>query len=193
MVKRLRWHVVFEDLDKDSTFRRLLSRCLRTGFQHCWAFRDTDGGMLVVNQNIGFLEIEVVPGLTAEAWAEFCRGKGKTVLVLDVEVDAHRWTPRVGNCVSIIRKIAGWSAWAQTPSGLARAIRRHMGGSAKPKRPTNSERNAAMLSARKGDRDALAISEQEAFLKRSRRRSSVFGGPESGLLGGATATLGVGA
>ena len=68
-----------------------------------------------------------------------------------------------------------------------------MGGSAKPKRPSNAERNAAMLSAKKGSADALAIAENQAFLKRSRRRSSVFGGPESGLLGAGLGSLGVAA
>lgn len=68
-----------------------------------------------------------------------------------------------------------------------------MGGSAKPKRPSNAERNAAILSAKKGSADARAIAESEAYLRRARRRSSVFGGSETGMLGGPMGTLGVGA
>lgn len=68
-----------------------------------------------------------------------------------------------------------------------------MGGSSKPKRPSNAERNAAMLSAKKGSASYADLREHDEFLKRSRRRSSVFGGSETGLLGGAAGTLGVAA
>lgn len=55
-----------------------------------------------------------------------------------------------------------------------------MGGAPKAKPETNSERSARLLAAKKGSGDAMAIDAQRAFLARARRRSSLFGGPESG-------------
>ncbi len=71
-----------------------------------------------------------------------------------------------------------------------------MGGSPSAKRESNEERNARILGARKSNRDARELSRQAAFLKAARRRSSLFGGPETGkaapaaTLGGPATSLG---
>ena len=69
-----------------------------------------------------------------------------------------------------------------------------MGGVPHAKVPSNDERNASMLAAKKSSTDFRALAEQQAFLKRRNRRSSAFGGPETGVggLGAAATTLGVG-
>lgn len=54
------------------------------------------------------------------------------------------------------------------------------GASPKKKAETNDERNARLLAAKKSSLDALALLQQSEFLKRARRRSSLFGGPETG-------------
>jgi len=53
------------------------------------------------------------------------------------------------------------------------------GGAPKPKPETNAERNARLLAAKKGSGDAMAVESQREFLSRARRRSSLFGGPET--------------
>lgn len=70
-----------------------------------------------------------------------------------------------------------------------------MGGSPSAKKESNDERNARLLSARKSSRDAKALAQQSDFLRRARRRSSLFGGPETGKaaqtkLGGTPTPLG---
>lgn len=73
------------------------------------------------------------------------------------------------------------------------------GGSPKgKKKPTVSERDAALLAAKKTAGDARALAGQSDWLKRARRRGSLFGGPESGAvapntLGGGVTRLGGGA
>jgi hypothetical protein len=66
-----------------------------------------------------------------------------------------------------------------------------MGGSSTPKRETNAERTARLVAAKKSGSDAKALNLQEQYLARARRRPSLFGGPETGTLGGQSATLGV--
>lgn len=66
-----------------------------------------------------------------------------------------------------------------------------MGGSATPKRETNSERTARLIAAKKSGNDAKALNLQQQYLARARRRPALFGGPETGLLGGNAGTLGV--
>lgn len=67
-----------------------------------------------------------------------------------------------------------------------------MGGAPAARPETNAERNARILAGKKSQKDILAINSQEAYLARSRRRSPLFGGPESGKavqplgMGGAT-------
>lgn len=70
-----------------------------------------------------------------------------------------------------------------------------MGGGAPKKRESNPERNARFLAARKSNQDARALAAQSDYLKRSRRRGSLLGGPESGsvsptTLGGGMTRLG---
>lgn len=66
-----------------------------------------------------------------------------------------------------------------------------MGGSASPKRETNAERTARLVAAKKSGNDAKALNLQAQYLERARRRPALFGGPETGLLGGGSGTLGV--
>lgn len=66
-----------------------------------------------------------------------------------------------------------------------------MGGSSAPRRETNSERTARIVAAKKSGSDAKALNMQSQYLARAKRRPALFGGPETGLLGGQGATLGV--
>lgn len=73
-----------------------------------------------------------------------------------------------------------------------------MGGAAAARPETNAERNARILAGKRSAKDISALNAQAAYLARSRRRSPLFGGPESGktpgpsMLGGAGSKLGIG-
>lgn len=118
------WYVVFEDIAPESPAHWWLGRILSRGFQHCWAFRDTAAGMLVVNLNVGFLETDCTPDLTAEAWAAHCRQGGLTVLRVDRALDAKKGVQRIANCVTVVRLLLGLPAWPQTPKRLHRQLSR---------------------------------------------------------------------
>lgn len=64
-----------------------------------------------------------------------------------------------------------------------------MGGSPGAKPETTAERNARLIAARRASKDINALQAQELYLKRSSKRSPLFGGPESGA---APATMGTG-
>ena len=49
-----------------------------------------------------------------------------------------------------------------------------------PKRETNTERNARMAAADKNSVNTRALRLKDEYLKRSRQRPPVFGGPETG-------------
>jgi len=68
-----------------------------------------------------------------------------------------------------------------------------MGGSSKPKKPSNAERTANILAQKKSSGDAKALLAQGEYLRNRRKRSPLFGGPESGgqtVLGSQGSTLG---
>lgn len=69
-----------------------------------------------------------------------------------------------------------------------------MGGSSKPKKPSNAERTASILAQKKSSGDAKALLAQGEYLRNRRKRSPLFGGPESGggqtTLGSQGSTLG---
>lgn len=68
-----------------------------------------------------------------------------------------------------------------------------MGGSSKPakKRESGGERNARILAAKKSGQDLASIRESASRIRNARKRPNVFGGSETGMLGGAATTLGV--
>lgn len=118
------WYIVFEDLPDESPVSWWLGRLLSRGFQHCYAFRDTKAGMLVVNQNCEYLEADCTPMLTADAWAAYCRTEKRlTVIRVDRLLTGKRHVWRFGNCVSTIRALLGLPAvpW-QTPKRLHRQL-----------------------------------------------------------------------
>jgi hypothetical protein len=120
------WYVVFEDLPDESPVSWWLGRILSKGHQHCYAFRDTAAGLLVVNQNCEYLEADCTPMLTAEAWAAYCLTERRLhVIRVDRELTGRRHVPRFGNCVSTIRSLLGLPAkpW-QTPKRLHRQLAR---------------------------------------------------------------------
>lgn len=55
-----------------------------------------------------------------------------------------------------------------------------MGGAPSMKPETNAERNARLLAGKKSSKDIAALNAADAYLRRSRRRNPLFGGPESG-------------
>lgn len=67
-----------------------------------------------------------------------------------------------------------------------------MGGAPKPKRETSSERSARLAGAKRAGVDARAVTLDEEMIRKSKRRTSLFGGPETGMvsLGGGSSALG---
>jgi hypothetical protein len=66
-----------------------------------------------------------------------------------------------------------------------------MGGSPKPKRPSNAERNAAEFAAKRSSSDVSALREAAAMRANARKRNPLFGGPEGTTLGVGASRLGV--
>ena len=125
MVKRVAWWVVFEDVALDTPARWWL-RWLRPGYRHCWAFRDSahPGGLLLVHLTVARLEVEDVPGLTAEAFKTWHEAKGAVVLPMVTDIDDSRWSPRILTCVGVVRALAGKRWRGHTPYRLARELAR---------------------------------------------------------------------
>ena len=67
-----------------------------------------------------------------------------------------------------------------------------MGGSPSAKPETTAERNARILAAKRANKDVNVLQAQELYLKRTRMRSPLFGGPESGAAAPATMGGGLG-
>ena len=67
-----------------------------------------------------------------------------------------------------------------------------MGGAPSAKPETTAESNARKLAARRANKDINVLQSQELYLKRSRMRSPLFGGPESGGAPQTPATMGAG-
>jgi hypothetical protein len=117
------WTVAFTDLEPA---RHWVSRALgwlRPGMRHVLAFRQTPGGVLIVQQTAARLQVDVAPFTTAEALAASLVAGGATLL--DVRVPADDSVPvlRGLTCVGVTRALLGMRGRPfQTPAGLARQL-----------------------------------------------------------------------
>ena len=176
-----RWWVVFEPIRHGPSWAHWLLTTFLRPPHHCWAFKQAEGGIIVVQRVPAVTDVDYAPGVDAAKWADLLRERGYAVEELVTDPTRHRWSPGLATCVTTIRQVAGWSARWQSSRGLLRQIRRHMGGAAKPKKPTAGERAAAAISAEKGSADYLAIQDSRALGRKARKRPSVFGGNELGV------------
>lgn len=75
------WFVVFADGGAEGPlWWRLLRRCLRPGFRHCFAFGPTEHGWVAVEWCFSGLHVDTIPQAVADGWLREAPAMGWTVL-----------------------------------------------------------------------------------------------------------------
>lgn len=119
----IRWHIGFTPIDPSSHWiRRLLVRVLAFP-QHARAFRDTPGGLLIVEHTLSRLMVTVSPGATVASHTAEIVADGGHVIAVDVPAEDGSLQLRLGNCITTTRALLALRARPQTARGLALQLR----------------------------------------------------------------------
>lgn len=119
------WWIGFTDVD-DSTHwvRRILGWLPHP--RHVVAYRDTPGGLLIVQQTLSRLSVTVQAGVQASDMTSQIEAAGGSVHAALAPADdgGTGWIPRPSTCVDTVRALLAMPWRPQTPAGLARQIAR---------------------------------------------------------------------
>ena len=127
MVTEIRWLVAAVDVPTSPGLARWLLGWLTPGHRHVLAYRETHGGLLIVQTTVARLQVDFFPGVTEADYTAELTEKGATVREFARKVDDGRWIPRGLTCVSIVRALAGLPGRWQTPAQLMRELSRVRG------------------------------------------------------------------
>jgi hypothetical protein len=117
-----RWCVGFTDLDASTHWlRRILSWLPHP--RHVNAFRDTPGGLLLVEQTLSRLSVTLHPQATEASYTAEIEAAGGHVVVVTVPAEDGGWTPRIGNCIATTRALLAMKPRPQTAHGLLHQLR----------------------------------------------------------------------
>lgn len=123
------WCVGFTDVDDSSHWvRKALIRLLWPP-RHVVCYRDTDAGLLIVQQTLSRLLVTLQPGYTEASFTDELLSAGGRVFTVLVPPDdgIAGWVPRPFSCVDIARALVCLRYRPQTPNGLARELSRRSG------------------------------------------------------------------
>jgi len=124
VVTETRWLVAAVDVPTSPGLARWLLGWLRPGHRHVLAYRETYGGLLIVQTTVARLQVDWFPGVTEADYTAELEAGGATVREMARSVDDGQWVIRGLTCVSIVRALAGLPGRWQTPAQLMRAISR---------------------------------------------------------------------
>lgn len=117
------WWVGFTDVDDSTHWVRRLIGWLPPP-RHVVAYRDTPGGLLVVQQTLSRLSVTVQAGVQAKDFTAQIKAAGGIVHAALAPADdgAAGWIPRPSTCVDAVRALLAMPWRPQTPAGLARQL-----------------------------------------------------------------------